>query len=70
MEYYDGMDGVDRVVKLLEAIPRSEWEMIALESGVPLSTIQKTAYRVTKRPSFSTIDKLQRALDARVQGTQ
>lgn len=46
------------VVGQLVAIPRSEWTQLALDSGVPRSTIEKIAYRVTKRPSFTTISNL------------
>lgn len=61
-------NAIDFVVGQLEATPRSEWDHIAVESGVPRSTIEKVVYRITKRPSFETIDSLEKVLRRRRNG--
>lgn len=43
--------------RLREAMPKA-WPDIAAHSGVPITTINKVAYRDTKDPRSSTIDKL------------
>lgn len=49
---------IDFVIRhLRQAMPRN-WPEIARASGVPQKTICKIAYRETKDPRSSTLDKL------------
>jgi predicted transcriptional regulator len=46
------------VIRNLRAAMPKNWPRISKESGVPEKTIYKIAYRETKDPRSSTLDKL------------
>ena len=63
MGYYQAMNTQNEsrtafVVRRLRSAMPSAWQRIADESKVPYKTIYKIAYRSTKDPRESTIEKL------------
>jgi hypothetical protein len=55
----------DKVREALRGIPRAEWDALAIDSGVPRSTIEKIAYGVTANPSFDSMVGIVEALKRR-----
>lgn len=54
-----------QIREAIRAIPRAEWDALALESGVPRSTIEKIAYGVTSNPSYDGTVSLAETLKRR-----
>jgi hypothetical protein len=49
----------------VKAIPRTEWDALSTDSGVPRSTIEKIAYGVTSNPGYDATVALAGALKRR-----
>jgi N-glycosylase/DNA lyase len=56
---------IEQVRRQLNKLPRAEWDRLAVQSGVPRSTLEKYAYGVTKRASFDVVVRLAKALRKR-----
>ena len=62
------LNTTEQVAAAIKAVPRDDWDDLALESGVPRSTLEKIAYAVTTNPSFDTMVGLVEALKRRANG--
>lgn len=53
---------IEEVREAILAVPRADWGALAERSEVPLSTIEKVAYGVSKKPGYETITSITAAL--------
>lgn len=57
------MDNTLDIIRTSLRSCRPDWHSLAAEADVPVSTIEKIAYGVTRDPGYTTVAKLVHALD-------